>query len=227
MTKEIREKLLSLEDKGYKDFQCKLMPTVECERVIGVKVPLLRSYAKEICRAENIDEFLADLPHRYYEEDNLHGFLIEKIKSYDDCVRELNRFLPYVDNWATCDTMRPRCLGKNKEALLSEIKKWLGSGHTYTVRYAIGMLMTHFLSEDFDGQYMEWVAEAECDEYYVNMMVAWYFATALAYRYEDAVKYLTENRLSKWVHNKTVQKAIESYRIDAETKDFLKKLRRK
>lgn len=224
---EIRAKLLDMQDVVYKDFQCKLMPTVSKETVIGVRTPQLRTFAKQLYREGEYADFLADLPHKYYEENNLHGFLIEQIKDYDMCLEQLNRFLPYVDNWATCDCMRPKCLVKHKEQLLGEIERWLSSGQVYTVRYGIGMLMAHFLGKDFDPVYLEKVAAITTEEYYINMMIAWYFATALVKQYQSTIVYLEDGRLPLWVHNKTIQKAVESYRITAEQKSYLRSLKRR
>ena len=227
INEQIRQTLWSMQDEGYKAFQCKLMPTVSPDTVIGVRTPQLRDYAKALHKQGGLDAFFSCLPHGYYEENNLHAFLIEKIKDYDSCIQEVNRFLPYVDNWATCDTMRPKCFAKNPEALLSEVEKWLASGQVYTVRYGIGMLMAHFLDERFQEKYLRMVAEVQSEEYYINMMIAWYFATALAKQYESAVKYIEENRLPVWVHNKTIQKAVESYRITQEQKAYLRSFKRR
>lgn len=221
----IRERLFALQDEKYRAFQCKLMPTVDPETVIGVRTPDLRRLAKEFADMPEAEPFLAALPHRYYEENNLHGFLIAREKNYDVCVEQLNRFLPYVDNWATCDLISPGVFAKHRPELTEQIEKWMKSGHTYTVRFGMGMLMSHFLDDAFDPKYPEMVASVQSEEYYVNMMIAWYFATALAKQYEAAVKYLENRRLAEWTHNKTIQKALESFRIPQERKEYLRTLK--
>ncbi len=227
MTDKIRQELFSLQDPGYKSFQCALMPTVDPDTVIGVRTPALRAFAKRLKGEKEISSFLSDLPHRYYEENNLHAFLIEGITEFDPCIASLNAFLPFVDNWATCDMMRPKVLKKNPEALLREIGAWIVSKHCYTVRFGIGMLMVHFLDQDFDQRYPEMVSQIRSEEYYVNMMIAWYFATALAKQWDAIIGYLEEERLPLWVHNKTIQKAVESLRISKERKQYLRTLRRR
>lgn len=214
--------LLKMADAAYKEFMAPLVPTVDKSRIIGIRTPKLRAYAKEMPHSE---EFMAVLPHKYFEENNLHAFLIEQIKDFDACITELNRFLPYVDNWATCDSMRPKCFKKKLEKLVIIIEKWLASSHIYTIRFGIQALMLYYLDDQFDERYLVKVAGIKSDEYYVNMMIAWYFATALAKQYDSAVKYLENGNLSKWVHNKTIQKARESYRITAERKQYLKTLK--
>ena len=221
----IQEKLFSMRDPVYREFQAKLMPTVEKERIIGVRTPLLRRYAKELAGTEQGSGFLETLPHTYYEEDNLHAFLIEQLGDFEATVTALNRFLPYVDNWATCDSMSPRVFAKHREALLPHALGWMEAEDTYTVRYGIGVLMKHYLSEDFSEELPARVAAVRSEEYYVNMMVAWYFATALALRYEEILPYVTERRLPLWIHKKTIQKAIESDRLTDGQKQFLKKHR--
>ena len=223
----IQAHLFSMQDVGYKAFQSALMPSVSPDAIIGVRTPLLRKYAKELHREGKSDEFLSSLPHRYYEENNLHAFLIEQIEDFDQTVLALEVFLPYVDNWATCDSMAPRVLGKHPELLLEKIKMWILSSHTYTIRYAIGLLMRFFLDERFNTEYSDIVASVRSEEYYVNMMIAWYFATALAKQYDSILPYLTERQLPTWIHNKTIQKAVESYRITVEQKQFLRTLRLK
>ncbi len=222
----VQKDLMSLQDFGYREFQSKLMPTVNKEKIIGVRTPQLRKYANEFAKTEESKIFLEKLPHKYYEEDNLHGFLIEKIKDFDTCVEELDRFLPYVDNWATCDMMSPKVLKKNPEKLLESIGKWIQSENTYVVRYAIGCLMKYYLEDYFDLQYLEMAADVKSEEYYIKMMQAWYFATALAKQYDATITFLEEHRLELWVHNKTIQKAVESYRITPEQKMYLKTLKR-
>ena len=222
---EIREKLFSLQDEKYKQFQCKLMPTVNPEKVIGVRTPELRKLSKELFEEGKAEAFMQNLPHDYYEEDNLHATFIEKIKDSDECINELDRFLPFVDNWATCDMMNPKALKKNPEKLVEKAYEWMRSEHTYVVRFGIGVLMRHFLKEDFKREYAEKIAEIRSDEYYINMMVAWYFATALAFQYEAILPFFEEKKLPLWTHRKAIQKANESYRITAEQKLYLKNLK--
>lgn len=222
----IQKRLFEMQDLKYREFHSRLMPTVEKEKVIGVRTPELRKFAKEISKTDYAKEFLKILPHEYYEENNLHAFLIEEIGDYDFCVAELNRFLPYVDNWATCDMMRPKIFKKHLSELLDEIEIWLHSKDTYTVRYGIEMLMVYFLDENFSPEYPETVSKIRSDEYYIKMMVAWYFATALSKRYDDVLPYLEQNRLDADTHNKTIRKAVESYRISDERKNYLRTLKR-
>lgn len=222
----IKEKLLSMQDLEYKEFQTSLMPTVAPDTVIGVRTPHLKAYVKEL-RNTDITDFLSDLPHTYYEENNLHAFLLCEIKDFDLCLSLVEKFLPYVDNWATCDSMRPKCFKRNTQKLLPFIDRCLASNHTYTVRYGIGMLMSYFLDEEFDGVYLKKAGAIVSDEYYINMMLAWYFATALAKQWDGMIHYITEYKLPLWVHNKTIQKAVESYRITDEQKEYLKTFRRK
>ena len=221
----IEEKLLSFADLKYKDFHSALMPTIEKDTIIGVRVPVLRKFSKEINKSPYKDVFLETLPHKYYEENNLHAFLIEQIKDYHEVIDAINKFLPYVDNWATCDMMSPKILKKHKEELLNEIDKWLKSGETYTIRFAIKCLMQHYLDEEFKEEYFQRVIDVKSDEYYVNMMRAWYFATALSKQYDCAGEVLEEKRLDKWTHNKTIQKATESYCVTSENKGYIKKLK--
>ena len=221
-SEEIQEKLFEFKDLKYKEFHSKLIPTVSTDKIIGVRVPVLRKFAKDFSKDAKSREFLKILPHRYYEEDNLHAFIIEEIKDFKTAICETEKFLPYIDNWATCDMFFPKVFRKNKSSLLPYMKKWINSDKTYTVRYAIGLYMKLFLHDDFKEEYMEKVSSVKSEEYYIKMMVAWYFATALSNQYEIAIKYLKENRLDKWTHNKAIQKAIESNRIPKETKDYLK-----
>ena len=223
--KEIQDGLFRFQDEKYRNFQVKLMPTVESDTVIGVRTPELRKYAKQLVKREDISGFLIDLPHRYFDESQLHAFIISEMKDYDRCIEEVNHFLPYVDNWATCDQMSPKVFKKHRKDLLDHIRVWLQSDKTYTVRFAIGMLMEHFLDEDFNAEYPEMVAAVRSDEYYVNMMTAWYFATALAKQYGAVVPYIEKQRLDTWTHNKTIQKSVESYRITPEQKEYLKSLK--
>ena len=221
----ISEELFALQDTEYQTFQSKLMPTIPPETVIGVRTPLLRKLAKELAGIPQAEHFLQSLPHRYYEENNLHAFLIEKIRDYDTALAETERFLPYINNWATCDCFCPKVFAKHKEELLISLRRWLGSDQTYTVRYAMGMLMRYYLDEDFQPEYLAWVAGVHSEEYYLNMMRAWYFATALAKQPDAALPWLTDRRLDVWTHNKTIQKAAESYRISPEMKQQLRELR--
>ena len=226
INKEILENLFFLQDVDYKNFQAKLTPTLDSELIIGVRTPEMRKLAKKYASHESISEFLGAFPHHYYEEYNLHGFIIQEIKDFDKCVEEINRFLPYVNNWATCDLLRPKVFGKNKAGLLPHIYKWLDSDLTYTVRFGIEMLMCFYLDDDFNLEYPERISKIRSEEYYVNMMIAWYFATALAKQYDAVLPYLTENKLDTWTNNKTIQKAIESYRITNEQKTYLRGLKR-
>lgn len=224
--KEIYEKLVSLSDEGYKKFHSALIPDIPPERIIGVRVPLIRSMAKEISVTPEAEAFLSELPHEYYEENNLHAFLLERIKNYDLLIAELERFLPYIDNWATCDGLRPKALGRYPHKTAEKALGWMKSDHTYTVRYGIGTLMNFFLGEYYAPEYPEAVAAVKSNEYYINMMRAWYFATALIGHYDDIVKILETGRLDTFTHNKTISKARESYRITPEKKEYLKTLRK-
>ena len=227
VTQYIKQQLFSMQDLGYKAFHSRLMPTISPETIIGVRTPVLRKFAKEMAKYEDVEVFMQDLPHEFYEENNLQGFIIEGMKDFDKCLEEVDRFLPYVDNWATCDMMRPKVFKKNPEALLPKIREWMASGETYTLRYGIGMLMTYFLDEYFDVKYVDEVAAVESEEYYVKMMVAWYFATALAKQWDAVIPFIEEGRLEVWTHNKAIQKAIESYRITPEQKVYLRGMKRK
>ncbi len=221
----IVEKLLALQDSSYKQFHSKLMPTINPEVIIGVRTPELRKLAKQLAESAETDVFLKELPHHYYEENNLHGFLIETIKEFDACIMALNDFLPYVDNWATCDMMAPKVLKKNLIKLYEWIKQWISGEEIYTVRFGVNMLMKYYLDEAFSMEYPELVASIRSEEYYVKMVVAWYFATALAKQYDVILPYIEEKRLDVWTHNKTIQKAVESYRITPEQKVYLKSLK--
>lgn len=225
ITNIIREKLFRLSEKGYKNFQSSLIPNVDPDTVIGVRTPLLRNFAKELSHTPSSAEFLKILPHKYYEENNLHGLLIELIKDYDMALAETERFLPHIDNWATCDLLRPKAFKKNLPRLYEKIKSWTSSDHTYTIRFGIEMLMVFYLDNNFSTEHLELVSEITTEEYYVNMMRAWYFATALAKQYDDTVKVIVDRRLDKWTHNKTIQKAIESRRIADPQKAYLKTLK--
>ena len=241
---EIQEKLFELQDAEYRDFMKKLIPTVDPETVIGIRTPELRKLAAQLAGREDIGEFLAALPHTYFEENQLHAFLISGIKDFAKCLAEVERFLPYVNNWATSDQMSPKVFKKHRKELLPAIKRWIAAGTnaeqcqaatgdegrtstTYTVRFGIGMLMTHFLDEEFDPAYPEMVAAVRSEEYYIRMMAAWYFATALAKQYDAVLPLIEDRRLDTWTHNKAIQKAIESYRISPEQKEYLRGLKRK
>ena len=225
INEEIREKLYDRQDLKYRDFQAKLIPGMETEKMIGVRTPDLRKIAKQMVKREDIGEFLENLPHEFFDENQVHAFVISELKDYGRCVQGVERFLPFVDNWATCDQMSPKVFKKHRPELLDSIKEWIRSEHTYTVRFAVGMLMQHYLDEDFDPAYPEMVAAVQSEEYYIRMMVAWYFATALAKQYESVLPYIEERRLEPWTHNKTIQKAIESYRITPEQKEYLRSLK--
>lgn len=227
ITEEITTELFRLQDKPYRELQWRILPTVDRESVIGVRTPALRKMAKVLRRREDIGLFLSTLPHTYFDENQLHAFLISEEKDYTRCLAEVEAFLPYVDNWATCDQMSPKVFRKHRPELLAPIKVWLSSDETYTVRFAVGMLMEHFLDEDFDIAYPAWVAQLRSEDYYINMMRAWYFATALAKQYDAALPFLREDRLDIWTHNKTIRKSVESYRISPEQKAYLRTLRRK
>lgn len=225
MDEAITQKLFVLQDETYQAFQSKLMPTVSPETIIGVRTPLLRKLAKELSGTARAEAFLHSLPHKYYEENNLHAFLVENIRHYDRALAETEKFLPYIDNWATCDCFCPKVFAKHKEELLVSIRLWLDSDRLYTVRYAMGMLMRYYLDNPFQPEYLAWVAGVHSEEYYLNMMRAWFFATALAKQPEETLPWLTERRLDAWTHNKTIQKAVESYRITPEMKQQLRRLR--
>ena len=222
---DIRKDLFALQDIPYRDFQVKLFPGCDTARFIGVRTPVLRSLVKKYGKREDVDVFLTNLPHAYFDEDQLHAFLLETVRDFDRCMDAVETFLPYVDNWATCDQLSPKVFRRDKARLLKKIKVWLRSDRTYTVRFAIGMLMQHFLDSDFDPAYPEMVANIRSDEYYINMMTAWYFATALAKQWDAALPYLQERRLEPWTHNKAIQKAVESQRITAEQKEYLRSLK--
>ena len=225
MIRDVRKRLFEMQDTGYRDFHARLIPTVEKEKIIGIRTPILRKFAKEFGKTEESELFLKVLPHQYYEENNLHGLLIEQIRDYDKCLEELERFLPFIDNWATCDLLALHMMKKHRDIFIREVFRWIESDHPYTIRFGISMLMRHYLDEEFKTEYPEKVAAIRSEEYYVNMMRAWYFATALAKQWEATIPYLEERRLPEWVHRKTIQKAVESYRITPEQKVYLKSLR--
>lgn len=224
---KVQEELFALQDPSYREFHAKLLPTVEKERLIGVRTPALRTYAKAFGKTEEAKLFLEILPHQYYEENNLHGMLIEQIKDYENCIRELDRFLPYIDNWATCDLLTIKVAKNYRDLFIHEIDRWMKSSHPYIIRFGINMLMRHYLEEEFREEYAQKVAEIRSEEYYVNMARAWYFATALAKQYDQILPFLEEKKMDDWTHNKTIQKAVESYRITPEQKAYLRTLKRK
>ncbi len=221
----LQQQLFVLQDEEYRDFHSKLMPNIPKEDVIGIRVPVLRKFAKEFAKSDEKEKFLKELPHRYYEENNLHMMLLVEMKDYDGCMQEMEQFLPYINNWATCDFPAPKCFEKHKMDVFEHIKIWIKSSQTYTVRYAIGMLMRLFLEDDFSEEYPQMVAEVSSEEYYINMMIAWYFATALAKQWDTVIPYIEQRKLSPWVHRKTIQKAVESYRITPGQKEYLKSFR--
>lgn len=221
----IKKKLFRLQDVCYGDFHSKLMPNIAREKIIGIRVPVLRRFVKDLSEAEK-EDFLQQLPHNYYEENNLHGLIIMESKDYGSCIRELERFLPYIDNWATCDMLRPKILSKHLPELLEKIYQWLASEDTYIVRLAIGFLMSFYLDDGaYQREYLAKVAEVSSKEYYVRMMVAWYFATALAKQYQDALPYMQKGRMEEWTRRKAIQKALESRRVSQEHKEYLRSLR--
>ena len=224
----IQKKLFELQDKDYALFQSKLTPTVDPKLFIGVRVPACRAFAKELYKnnVDEVKEFFSELPHKYYDENMLHGLLISEIKDFDWCISELEAFLPYVDNWAVCDIMSPKCFKKHKSELLPFIKLWTKSSKEYTIRFGIEMLMSHFLDDDFRPELLKIVAAVHSDKYYVNMMIAWFFATALTKQWDSTISYIESGKLDQWVHNKTIQKARESYRISDEQKQYLFSLKR-
>ncbi len=222
----ILKRLKSLRDKEYKDFHSALMPTVNPDRILGVRVPMIRKLGKEISADERM-AFMKNLPHQYYEENNLHTIFISQIRDFDRCIKEIDLFLPYVDNWATCDMIRPKVLLKYPEKFLEKIKEWISSEHVYTVRFAVEMLMCYFLDDLFCEEYLRWVSDVKSDEYYIKMTQAWFFATALAKKWDSTICFLEKRKLSPWVHNKTIQKARESFRITKEQKVYLNTLKQK
>ena len=221
----VYERLIACSDEQYKEFQSKLVPNIPKETVLGVRTPDMRRIAKEIRGTDEAEGFLAELPHKFYEENLVHFFLIAMIKDFDQCVKAVETFLPYVDCWPVCDQSTPKVFAKNHEKLLPLIRKWMDSDHVYTARFGIRMLMNEFLSEDFKPEYLAWVAGVQGEDYYIKMMVAWYFATALAKQYDESVVYIEEHRLEPWTHKKAIQKAVESYRVTEAHKEYLKMLR--
>lgn len=226
MANQIQKELFKMQDKTYAKFQSKLLPTIDSAKIIGVRTPQLRSFAKEVAKMDIVDDFVSNLPHKYFDENQLHVFLLSEEKNFDKCLKDVERFLPFIDNWATCDQLFTKIFKKHLDELLPHIETWLVSKHTYTIRFGVGMLMQYYLDDRFELKYSDAVASIKSDEYYVNMMIAWYFATALAKQYDAILSYLKNNRLEEWTHNKTIQKATESFRISTEQKEYLKRLKK-
>ena len=224
---EIQKELFSLQDKKYMKFLSKLTPNVSEDTIIGVRIPEIRKLAKKLIKNDQYEDFLKKLPHKYYDENLLHGAIISEIKNFENCIQLLDNFFPFIDNWAVCDTISPKIFKKHKRELIEKIREWVKSDKTYICRFGVEMLMTHFLDEDFENEYLEIVANIHSEEYYVKMVIAWFFATALAKKWDCAVIYLENDRLDVWVHNKTIQKARESLRILEDKKGYLKGLKRK
>ena len=221
----VYERLATCSNEEYRDFQSRLVPNVAKETILGVRTPDMRKITKEIKGTAEAESFLIQLPHRYYEENLVHFFLIALIRDFDECAKAVESFLPYVDCWPVCDQSSPKVFAKNHQKLLPLIRKWIGSEHVYTARFGIRMLMNEFLGEDFKSEYLEWVATVNGEDYYIKMMVAWYFATALAKKYDESIVYIEEHRLEPWTHKKAIQKAIESFRVSDAHKEYLKSLR--
>ncbi len=222
---DILARLLRLQDENYRDFQAKLIPAVDSETIIGVRTPELRKFAKEIFKDPDTTDFLFTLPHKYFDENQLHAFIISEEKDFEKCISLTEKFLPFVNNWATCDQLSPKIFKKHHSELLPHIKNWISSDKTYTIRFGIGMMMQHFLDDDFSDEYPAIISKIRSDEYYVNMMIAWYFATALAKQYDAALPFIEQKLLDNWTHNKSIQKSVESYRITSEQKAYLKSLK--
>ena len=222
---EILRELFAQRDEKYAALQKKIIPHIDESRLIGVRTPQLRSFTKKLAKQEDTKEFLQNLPHEYFDEDQLHAFIISEIRDFDLCISYVQAFLPYVNNWATCDQLSPVVFKKNHGRLLPYLDEWISSRETYIIRFGVGMYMAHFLDDDFDPSHAEKICEIHSDEYYVNMMRAWYFATALAKQYDAVIDFITKFRLDPWTHNKTIQKCVESYRIPDDRKEYLKTLR--
>lgn len=223
--KKVIEELFKLQDLDYRNFQSKLMPTIDINTIIGVRIPYLRTMAKEMVKNNEYQEFIKELPHKYYDENNLHGYIISELKDYEETIKEINNFLPFIDNWATCDTTSPKIFKKNKDKLIIEIEKWISSNETYTIRFGIEMMMSHYLDNNFKLEYLDLISNIKSEEYYVNMMISWFFQTALTKQWNYTIKIIENKKLSKWVHNKTIQKSLESNRINKEQKEYLKGLK--
>lgn len=239
VVRELRECLFANQDLKFRDFHCKLIPTVSGDRVIGIRTPVLRNIAKDFFKRDDVCAFLEDVPHKYFDENQVHIYIVSLIKDYDECVEAIERFLPYVDNWATCDQLRPKVFAKKpyRTRLLKDVKRWIdgkskyankgdfSADALYVKRFGIEMLMTFFLDDDFEPRFLKWVADLRSDEYYLNMMIAWFFATALAKKWDETIPFIEKGALSAWTHNKAIQKAVESYRITDEQKAYLKGLK--
>ena len=222
----IQKELFELQDISYGDFQAKLVPNIPRELLIGVRVPEARKLAKRLAKEPEASEFLKDLPHKYYDENILHALLISEMKDYDACIVAIDEYLPYIDNWAVCDILSPKIFKEHKTSLLEKIKEWSASDKTYTCRFGLEMLMSYFLDNDFKPDYLEITTSVHSEEYYVRMMIAWFFATALAKQWDASIKYIEDNRLDTWTHNKAIQKAKASWRITPKQKEYLKALKR-
>ena len=222
MPSKIQNDLFNMRDEKFAQFNASLIPTTESKKVIGVRTPDLRKYAKTI---SDSDKFLSELPHKYFEENQIHTFILSDIRDIEKCINLIDVFLPYVDNWATCDQLIPKIFTKKLDILLPYIRKWIKSNHTYTVRFAIGLLMRFYLGEKFNSSYADMVIKVKSNEYYINMMRAWYFATALAKNWNDVIGIIENKKLDTWTHNKTIQKATESYRITDKQKEYLRELK--
>ncbi len=223
--KSVIEQLFELQDLSYKDFHKKLIPNIDEDNIIGVRTPVLRKFAKEFAKSELKDEFLNSLPHKYYDENNLHAFVIEAIKDYDECINKIDEFLPYIDNWATCDLLSPKIFKKHKKEVYDKIKIWIKSDKTYTVRFAIVTLLANYLDDDFEEEMLTLVTDIKSEEYYINMAIAWYVSVALVKQYDSTIKLIQSKKLDKFTHNKSIQKAIESYRVDDDKKKYLRTLK--
>ena len=221
----IYERLKEHRDSQYREFQSNFVPNIDRETIIGVRTPQMKAVAKDVFGTEEAETFLASLPHRYYEENLVHFFLIAKIKDFDACVGAVETFLPYIDCWPVCDQATPGVFRKNHDRLLPLIRKWIDSDHVYTERFGMRMLMNEFLGDDFKAEYLDWVASKTGEDYYLKMMAAWFFATALAKQYDAAVVYIEQRRLDPWTHKKAIQKAVESFRVSDEHKEYLKSFR--
>ena len=221
----IYDRLLKVQDKKYKEFQAKLVPNIDSNTIIGIRTPDMRNIAKELFQSGNYESFLNDLPHKYYEENLIHFFVVSLIKDFDICIKEVEKFLPYVDCWPVSDQASPKCFKKNHDKLLPYIKKWIKSKHVYTARFGMRILMNEFLDKDFKEEYLELVSSKKGEDYYLKMMIAWYFATALAKQYDETIPYFENHVLDDWIHNKAIQKAIESFRVTDEHKEYLRTLK--
>ena len=221
----VYDRLKKYEDDKYKEFQAKLVPNISPDTILGVRTPDMRNIAKEVFKSDDKESFFNDLPHKYYEENLIHFFVISMIKDFDECIKEVEKFLPYVDCWPVSDQASPKVFKKNHDKLLPYIKKWIKSKHIYTARFGIRMLMNEYLGDDFKVEYLELVSKIKGDDYYLKMMVAWYFATALAKKYDETISIFENHILDEWVHKKAIQKAIESYRVTDEHKKYLRSLK--